>query len=137
MEKNYMKRQEYIAAMLSYFGRLVQSSHYWWSEFTIFLFSFRAVLEYDVESYMYINFLFDYKGFSLIVICEYHDIYLCIQLLMYCNIVELSDSFPQKQPAIKLRSIYHRLQGQPCQSIIDSYPYSPRWNTVVMVEKLR
>ncbi|XP_065919349.1 BRISC and BRCA1-A complex member 2-like [Dysidea avara] len=99
MEKNYTKRQEYIAAMLSYFGR--------------------AVLEYDIESYMHINFLFDYKRFSLIVI------------------LELSDSFPQKQPVIKLRSIYHRLNGQPCQSVIDSYPYSPRWNTIMMVEKLR
>ena len=33
-------------------------------------FSCRAILEYDIEQYMHISFLFDFKGFSAVVICK-------------------------------------------------------------------
>lgn len=42
----------------------------------------RAVLEYDIEQYMHINFLFDFKGFSVIVICKP-----CIYLDILVNIL--------------------------------------------------
>ena len=33
-------------------------------------FYYRAVLEYDIERYMHISFLFDFKGFSVIILCK-------------------------------------------------------------------
>lgn len=51
--------------------------------------------------------------------------------------VELSDDFPQEQPLLTLQSIYHRLNGIPCHSILDNYPYSPRWNAEEQAERMR
>ena len=36
----------------------------------ISLFCYRAILEYDIEQYMHASFLFDFKGFSAVVICK-------------------------------------------------------------------
>ena len=51
--------------------------------------------------------------------------------------VELSDDFPQEKPLLILQSIYHRIDGTPCHSIVDNYPYSPRWNADEQAERMR
>ena len=51
--------------------------------------------------------------------------------------VELTDEFPREQPNLVLRSIYHRLEGYPCQSVVMDYPYSPRWNAEEKAERIR
>lgn len=78
-----------------------------------------SVLEYDTEGFKRLAFLFEHQGFTFI------------------TILELSDEFPQEQPILTLLSIYHRLQGKPCQSVVNDYPYSPRWDSNQMAERLR
>ena len=51
--------------------------------------------------------------------------------------MELSDSFPKDQPVLCLLSVYHTLQGRPCQWLLKDYPYSPRWEVDEKVERLR
>ena len=51
--------------------------------------------------------------------------------------VELTDDFPKEQPSLVLRSVYHRLEGYPCQSVVADYPYSPRWNAEEKAERIR
>ena len=40
----------------------------------------RAILEYDIEQYMHISFLFEFKGFSVIVICKFLQVSLTLML---------------------------------------------------------
>ena len=57
---------------------------------------------------------------------------------MLClNAVELTDEFPKGQPGLVLRSVYHCMDGLPCQSVVTDYPYSPRWGSEEMAERLR
>ena len=51
--------------------------------------------------------------------------------------VELTDDFPKEQPSLVLRSVYHRLEGYLCQSVVADYPYSPRWNAEEKAERIR
>ena len=51
--------------------------------------------------------------------------------------VELTDDFPREQPIIVLHSVYHRLEGFPCQSVVSDYPYSPRWSAEEKAERIR
>jgi len=52
-------------------------------------------------------------------------------------LVELTDEFPQEAPTLMLRSIYYRVQGLPCQCVLNDYPYSPRWNADETAERIR
>lgn len=79
----------------------------------------QAVLEYDTEAFKKLAFFFEYLGFSFVAM------------------LELSDDFPQEQPRLILRSVYHKAQGVPCQRILTDYPYSPRWNADEKAERMR
>ena len=60
-----------------------------------------------------------------------------VHILLLSILVELTEDFPKEQPSLVLRSVYHCLDGLPCQSIISDYPYSPRWGSEEMAERLR
>jgi BRCA1-A complex subunit BRE len=79
----------------------------------------RSVLEYDTEGFKKVAFLFEQQGFSFVA----H--------------LELTDDFPKEQPSVVLSSVYHCMDGFPCQSIVSDYPYSPRWSTEEMAERFR
>jgi len=79
----------------------------------------QAVLEYDTEGFKKLAFLFEHQGFSFI------------------TLMELTDEFPQEAPTLMLRSIYYRVQGLPCQCVLNDYPYSPRWNADETAERIR
>ena len=53
------------------------------------------------------------------------------------SLVELTDDFPKEQPSVVLRSVYHSLEGFPCQSVVSDYPYSPRWSAEEKAERIR
>jgi BRCA1-A complex subunit BRE len=78
-----------------------------------------AVLEYDTEKYTFISFLFEVKGFSIIV---------------YFSITK---AFPIEPPVIKLRSVYHKLDGYPYEVVSKNYEFSSQWSAEEMMEKTK
>jgi hypothetical protein len=61
-----------------------------------------------------------------------------ISFPMLClDAVELTEEFPKGHPSLVLRSVYHCMDGLPCQSVVTDYPYSPRWGSEEMAERLR
>ncbi|XP_033101139.1 BRISC and BRCA1-A complex member 2-like [Anneissia japonica] len=99
ISKGYRRRKEYIAAFLSHYGK--------------------SVLEYDIEGFYKISFLFENYDFF----CTVH--------------IELPTYFPREQPVIHFQSIYHfDVYGKPFSSVIRNYPYSPRWTGNEMAQRV-
>lgn len=124
--QSYIKRKECVAAFLSIFGQ--------------------AVLEYDTEAFKKLAFFFEYLGFSFVAMCKFYASHtetaplvseLSVMVRLSRSPVELSDDFPQEQPRLILRSVYHKAQGVPCQRVLTDYPYSPRWNADEKAERMR
>ena len=141
--QSYIRRKEFVAAFLSVFGQ--------------------AVLEYDTEGFKKLAFLFEQQGFTFITISmsefsvipvnsQWEQVDIPLPHTHTCththtcahthtrtrtHTVELTDEFPQEAPLLILRSVYHRLQGLPCQCVLNDYPYSPRWNADEKAERTR
>ncbi|XP_041353802.1 BRISC and BRCA1-A complex member 2-like [Gigantopelta aegis] len=97
--QSHEKKKDYVAAFLSMFGR--------------------SVLEYDMEAFSTISFLF-----------EWHDFYFIIN-------IELPMYFPKEQPQFMFQSVYHESKGKPYMQVFEDYPYSPRWSGIEMAERAR
>lgn len=97
--RGFEKRKEYIAAFLSQFGR--------------------SVIEYDLHSFSYLSFLFEWNDF------------------FFTFTVELSLYFPLEHPKFMFQSVYHEVKGQPYSEVIENFPYSPRWTANEMASRAK
>ncbi|XP_065056484.1 BRISC and BRCA1-A complex member 2-like [Rhopilema esculentum] len=63
-------------------------------------------------------------------------------LLSHCNIffilyVVLGDRFPESPPVLVVQSTYHMSDKGPYRQTYKEYPYSPRWDSIEIVEAIR
>ncbi|PVD26678.1 hypothetical protein C0Q70_14356 [Pomacea canaliculata] len=93
------KRKEYTAAFLSHFGR--------------------SVLEYDLETFSTMSFLFEWNDF------------------FFTFTVTLPLYFPGDQPQFLFQSVYHESRGRPYFQIDKDFPYSPRWSANEMAVRAK
>ncbi|XP_071963258.1 BRISC and BRCA1-A complex member 2-like [Antedon mediterranea] len=78
----------------------------------------KAVLEYDMITFHRISFLFEHFDFF----CTVH--------------IHLPTYFPKDQPIFNFQSIYHfDAYNKPYTSIVNNYPYSPRWTGNEMAQR--
>ncbi|XP_046579861.1 BRISC and BRCA1-A complex member 2-like [Haliotis rubra] len=93
------KKKEYLASFLSLYGR--------------------SVLEYDMENFNKMSYLFEWNDFFFVII------------------IEMPLFFPKEQPVFTFQSIYHEHKGKPYTESYHDYPYSPRWSGTEMAERAR
>ncbi|KAK7104836.1 BRISC and BRCA1-A complex member 2-like [Littorina saxatilis] len=97
--RGFEKRKEYIAAFLSQFGR--------------------CVIEYDLQTFSNISFLFEWNDFFFIY---------AVELPLY---------FPAETPKFTFQSVYHEVKGQPYFETVGNFPYSPRWSADEMASRAK
>ncbi|XP_071504372.1 BRISC and BRCA1-A complex member 2-like [Diadema setosum] len=79
-----------------------------------------SVIEYDSEGFSKASFLFELQEFYFIL----H--------------IHIPSFFPREQPEFVFQSVYHTTSsGQPYQTSVCNYPYSPRWSGNEMAERAR
>ncbi|RZC32747.1 BRCA1-A complex subunit BRE-like [Asbolus verrucosus] len=77
------------------------------------------MIEFDSETF--------HKGVFLCEVGDYH-----------CLVhVDISDLFPQEKPTVTLHSLYCASPKKPCLEVVEDYPYSPRWEPNMMLQKLK
>ncbi|XP_050445514.1 BRISC and BRCA1-A complex member 2-like [Cataglyphis hispanica] len=78
-----------------------------------------SILEYDAIEFNWISMLMEYRDFHFLI--HFH----------------LPSTFPKEKPQVTLQSVYHMTsQGTLYKEVLDDIPYSPRWQIVLMVDKL-
>ena len=51
--------------------------------------------------------------------------------------VSITKAFPIEPPVIKLRSVYHKLDGYPYEVVSKNYEFSSQWSAEEMMEKTK